>query len=141
MSIEKDFIQREIQRLNLLLTGLIKKVKGLQLNNSPIEIEKTNEVLKSEFNLSLKKLSTIKNSELLKRISELNESHTEKLTELMYEIVINNELPEITEYYDKKKIAENTLLIIDFLNKNSTNFSMNRMSIANVLAKKGLKTE
>jgi hypothetical protein len=53
MEVEKDLILREIQKLTLILTSLINKIGGLNSNNAKSGIEETNEVLKSEFDLTL----------------------------------------------------------------------------------------
>ena len=97
------------------------------------KIEETNETLKTEFDLTLLDITEMQNSELLKRITELHESHTEKLAELIYEIVIKEELPELSKNYDKKELAQKAILIVDFLNDKSKTFSMKRMKIKNAL--------
>lgn len=133
MKVEKDFIEREIQKLNLLLTTLIEKISGLNSNNAKSGIAEVNETLKSEFDLTLQDLTQMENSELVKQVEKLHESHTDKLIELMYQIVIKAELPVSNEDYDKRKIALKTILLIDFLNEKSNTFSMKRMNIKNVL--------
>ena len=133
MEIENDFIKREIQRLNLLLTSLIEKISGINLNSAKSGIEETNEALKSEFDLTLTDFTQMENSEFLKRIKKLHESHTEKLLELIYEIVIKTELPDLSDDYNKMKIAQKGILIIDFLNEETNTFSINRMNIKNAL--------
>jgi hypothetical protein len=75
----------------------------------------------------------MENSELLKHIEEFHKSHIEKLTELMYEIVIKTELPDLSENYDKNKIAQKVILLVDFLNEKTNVFSMKRMNIKNAL--------
>ena len=133
MKVEKDFIKREIQKLTLLLSTLIEKISGLNSNNAESGIKEINEALQSEFDLTLQSLTQMENSELLKQVEKLHESHTEKLAELMYQIVIKAELPDSNEDYDKRKIARKAILLIDFLNEKSYTFSMNRMNIKNVL--------
>ncbi len=133
MKIEKDFIKREIQKLTLLLISLIEKINSLNSSNASSGIEEINEALKSEFDLTLRNLTRMGNSELLKQVEKLHESHIEKLAELMYEIVIKAELPDLNEDYDKQKIARKAILLIDFLNEKSNTFSMKRMNIKNVL--------
>ncbi len=130
MKIEKDFIIREFQRLTLLLTSLIMKISGLNSNNAKNGIEQTNEALKGEFDLTLQKITQMENSDLLKHIKGLHESHVEKLAELMYELIIK---PDIEEYYEKKKLAQKAILLIDFLNEKSKTFSMKRVKIKNAL--------
>ena len=43
------------------------------------------------------------------------------------------ELSELSKNYDQKKIAQKTILIVDFLNEKSKTFSMKRMNIKNAL--------
>ena len=101
LKVEKDFIKREIQKLNLLLTTLIEKISGLNSNNAKSGLEEVNEALKSEFDLTLRNLTQMENSELVKQVEKLQESHTEKLAELMYQIVIKAELPDSNQDNDK----------------------------------------
>ena len=133
MKVEKDLILREIQKLTLILTSLINKIGGLNSNNAKSGIKETNEVLKSEFDLTLRSISQMENSELLKHIEEFHKIHIEKLTELMYKIVIKTELPDLSENYDKNKIAQKIILLIDFLNEKTKVFSIKRMNIKNAL--------
>ena len=92
MEVEKDFIKREINKLNLLLASLIEKISGLNSNNAVIGIEETDKALKSEFDLTLGEMEEMENSDLLNRMDKLHESHIEKLVELMYEVVKNPDL-------------------------------------------------
>jgi len=112
MEVEKDLILREIQKLSLFLTSLIEKIGGLNSNNAISGIEEINVALKSEFDLTLRDLTQMKNFELVKQVEKLYDSHTEKLAELMFEIVMKTELP---------------------LNEKSNTFSMKRMNIKNAL--------
>jgi len=133
MEVEKDLILREIQKLSLFLTSLIEKIGGLNSNNAISGIEEINVALKSEFDLTLRDLTQMENFELVKQVEKLYDSHTEKLAELMFEIVMKTELPDLSEDYDKMKIAQKAILLIDFLNEKSNTFSMKRMNIKNAL--------
>ena len=73
------------------------------------------------------------NSELKECIFKLHESHSEKIAELIYEIVIKKESIDLGENFEKSKIAQKGIIIIDFLNENSTTFSMKRMNMKNEL--------
>jgi hypothetical protein len=131
MEVEKDFIKREIQRLTLLLSALIEKISGLSSKNTKSGIEEVNKALKNEFDLTLLKITKMNNSNLLKHITELHESHIEKLAELMHEIVLKIELSDSN--YNKREIALKGILLINFLNEKSKTFSLKRRNIKNTL--------
>ena len=75
MQQEKDFIQREIQRLTLLLNKLIGKALGLDIDGFDQGIQNIESDLKSEFDLSLREILEMENSELIAHIRELDEHH------------------------------------------------------------------
>lgn len=129
MGIEKDFIQREIQKLVLLLNDLIIKASGLNANNIKNDILVINEALENEFDLSLKKLSQIKSTEFISVIKNLHESHIEKLAELIYTFNIKVKPIKLEENYNKKEIAKKGVVLIDYLNENSKIFSLQRMNM------------
>ncbi|TNJ40919.1 hypothetical protein KFZ70_00560 [Tamlana fucoidanivorans] len=133
MEVEKDLIKREIQKLTLLLNSLIEKISGLNSNSSKSGIEEVNETLKSQFDLSLDRISEIETSELINRIAEFHESHTEKIAELIYEVVMQIESTDFGQHCEKSKLAKKGIIIIDFLNEQSNTFSMKRMNIKNAL--------
>lgn len=133
MKVEKDFIKREIEKISLMLTILIEKVSGLNSSNAKSGIEEVNEFLKSEFDFTLQGLTEMEDSEFLNHIEKLHESHLEKLIELMFEIAVNKELNNVNEDYNKIKIAHKVILLIDFLDKKTSVYSMKRMNIKNEL--------
>ncbi|MFI1770147.1 hypothetical protein [Thalassobellus citreus] len=133
MEVEKDLIKREIQKLTLTINSLIEKICGLNSNNSKSGIKKISEALKSELDLSLDRIIEMEASELIKHISNLHESHTEKIAELIYEIIIKSETVDFGKKYEKNKFIEKGIIIIDFLNEKSKTFSMKRMNMKNAL--------
>ncbi|MDO6758721.1 hypothetical protein Q4566_00795 [Tamlana sp. 2_MG-2023] len=133
MAIEKDLIKREIQKLNLLLTGLIEKIGGRNPDDYKSRIEELNAVLNNEFNMSLNNISEMKASELIKQLSEIEASHTDKIAELIY-LVLKDSLSVDSEVgCYKNKLAANAIVMIDFLNENSQTFSFKRMNMKNEL--------
>lgn len=133
MEVEKDFIKREINKLNLLLASLIEKISGLNSNNAVIGIEETDKALKSEFDLTLGEMEEMENSDLLNRMDKLHESHIEKLVELMYEVVKNPDLVYYGENYKKNEFVQKAILLIDLLDKKSKTFSLKRMKTKSLL--------
>ncbi|MGJ8745094.1 hypothetical protein [Polaribacter sp.] len=133
MEVEKDFIKREIQKLILLLNSLIEKISGINSNNAKSEIGEINEALKSEFDFSLVEIAKMENSDFIEHISKMHESHAEKLSELIYEIVIKTEIVDFGENFKKTKIIKKGITIIHFINENSKTFSLKRMKMLNNL--------
>lgn len=135
MGIEKDFLKRETEKLSLLLSSLIEKISGLNSNNAKNNIEKVNEALINEFDLDIKELPNLKNSELLKRMENIQLSHLEKLAELLYAMVSKSEFIDFNESSSKIKITKKAILLIDLLNEKSSTFSIKRMHMKNALLK------
>ena len=135
MEVKKDFIEREIQKLTLLLIDLIDKIKGLNSNNAESGIQETNKVLKSEFDLTLREIIQMENSELLKYITDLHELHIEKLTELIYEVVRKIYLSdsELSKKQEKEKLVQKSILLLNYLDEKSNIFSIKRMELKNAL--------
>lgn len=127
MQEEKDYIQREIQRLTLLLKKLIGKALGIKSNDFEQEIQNIESDLKNEFDLTLREISEMENSELTKKISGLNEQHLEKLAELI-KVVSENSQNDFG-----KKIAKKGIVILEYLDNNSKTFSIKRMELKNTL--------
>lgn len=127
MQQEKDYIQREIQRLTLLLTKLIGKVLGLNTNDFEKETQNIESALKTEFDLTLKEIAQIEDSALVEKIKGLNEEHLEKLAELI-SVLVNHKQVEYGSGLEEKGIV-----ILNFLESNSKTFSFKRMELKNTL--------
>jgi len=123
----KDYIEREIQRLSLVLSHLISKAFGLFPENSELGIQNIESDLKNEFDLSLRELSQMNNSELLDTIHRLHNSHIEQLVELIVILVKNS------SSYPANKLASKGLLMLNYLEKHSEIFSLKRVSLKNQL--------
>jgi len=133
MENSKDFIEREIQKLTLMLIKLISQVSGANLNDFEIGIKETNDVLKSEFDLTIGEISNMTDFTLIEKIGVLHETHIEKLVELLYEIIKKNDLIEAEKVYDGNKLIEKALLLIEYIDMNSNTFSLKRSNLKNVL--------
>ncbi|MCG2431756.1 hypothetical protein [Aequorivita xiaoshiensis] len=133
MEIEKDYIKREIQKLNLILVSLIDKISGINSSNANNEISSINEVLEKEFDLTLEKISNINTTDLIKHISTLHESHIEKIVKLLYQFVVKIQSLDLKENYELNKTAEKGIIIIEFLNQKSKLFSVERMNMKKTL--------
>ncbi|MCL5245149.1 hypothetical protein M4I21_04970 [Cellulophaga sp. 20_2_10] len=130
---EKDFILREVLRLTLLLKQLISKITGLDSGNVSIGIEETEQSLKSKFDLSIKEISEMSNDDLLKIVQGMNETHVEKLIELVFELIKKIRASNENINLEQSELIKKNILMINLLDENSKTFSMERMSIKNVL--------
>ena len=127
MQQEKDYIQREIQRLTLLLSKLIGKALGLETMDFEQEFQNIESDLKNEFDLSLTEISKMGDLELAEKLNELDKVHLEKLAELIT-VLVNSPQIEFGNGLAKKGIV-----ILDFLDNDSKTFSLKRMELKNTL--------
>lgn len=127
MQQEKDYIQREIQRLTLLLTKLIGKALRLKTEDFEQGILKIESDLKTEFDLTLREIAEMENSVLTVKINGLDEQHLEKLVELT-SVLVENLQGEFG-----KKLARKGIVILDYLDSSSRTFSLKRMELKNTL--------
>jgi hypothetical protein len=129
MQQSKDYLEREIERLSVLLIGLIEKISGSKSENTQDNLDEVSQALKGELDLSISEISQIESSELLNHLSNLQESHIQQLVELLYQLYVKSEQLDM----NKSKIAEKAILLIDYLNENSNTFSLERMDMKNEL--------
>ena len=129
MQQSKDYLMREIERLSVLLIGLIEKISGSKSENTQDELDEVSQALKGELDLSVSEISQIESSELLNHLSNLQESHIQQLVELLYQLYVKSEQLDM----NKSKIAEKAILLIDYLNENLNIFSLERMDMKNEL--------
>ena len=133
MEHSKDFIEREIQKLTLMMINLINQISGANINDFEIGIKATNEALKGQLDLTIGEILNMQNSTLIEKISDLQKVHIEKLVEILYEVIKKNDLIETGKIYDGNKLTEKTLLLLEHIDKNSTTFSLKRLNLKNVL--------
>ena len=133
MEQRNDLILREIEKLGLLLKKLIKNIHNVDSKEIETEINQTNEVLTSEFDLPLSSIIKLNNDELLKKISNLHESHIEKLAELLHEVIKKMNQENKDYGLNRKELTKKAILLIDYIDSNSTTFSIDRMHLKNSL--------
>jgi hypothetical protein len=129
MQQSKDYLMREIERLSVLLIGLIEKISGSKSENTQDNLDEVSQALKCELDLSISEISQIESSELLNHLSNLQESHIQQLVELLYQLYVKSEQLNM----NKSKIAKKAILLIDYLNEKSNIFSLERMDMKNEL--------
>ncbi len=133
MEQRNDLILREIEKLGLVLKKLIKNIHNADSKEIETEINQINETLTSEFNISISSIIKLDDEALLKNINNLHESHLEKLAELLHE-VIKKMNQESKDYgLNRKELTKKAILLIDYIDSNSTTFSIDRMHLKNSL--------
>ena len=126
MQQEKDFLKREIQKLNIFLTNLIAKVIGINTQNSSDEIQNISESLKENFDLTFREIIDLPKDEFYSRIQKLHETHLDKISDLLYECGTVAKSNECFREIDKQKMLLKSIEILDFLDENSNTYSLSR---------------
>ena len=129
----KDFLEREIEKLNLMILKLISLISKSNPNDFENDIKETDEFLKTNFDLTIGEISTMSNSNFIEKIRDLHESHTDKLVELLFEIIEKMDSIETELGFNKHPLIEKSLLLIEYIDNNSTTFSVSRLNIKNTL--------
>ena len=129
----KDFLEREIEKLNLMILKLIILISKSNPNDFENDIKETDEFLKTNFDLTIGEISTMSNSNFIEKIRDLHESHTDKLVELLFEIIEKMDSIETEQGFNKHPLIEKSLLLIEYIDNNSTTFSVSRLNIKNTL--------
>jgi hypothetical protein len=129
MQHSKDYLLRDIEKLSLMLIGLVEKVRGSNANTTSEELEEINTALQSQLDLSLEKISKMKADEFKNHISTLHETHLEQLAELLYQLVLKSDLLELNQGFSTSKTAKKAILLIDALNEKSKTFSIERLEM------------
>ena len=127
----KDFLEREIEKLNLMILKLIILISKSNPNDFENDIKETDEFLKINFDLTIGEISTMSNSNFIEKIRDLHESHTDKLVELLFEIIQKMDSNETEQGFNKHHLIEKSLLLIEYIDNHSTTFSVSRLNIKN----------
>jgi len=129
MQQSKDYLEREIEKLSLMLVSLIEKVTGLNANTASDELDKIDTTLQGELDLNLVKIGEMESEEFLDHISTLHEAHLNYLAELLYRLVLKTESLKLNQKLDTPKIAKKAILLINILDQKSKTFSMERLQM------------
>lgn len=133
MEQSKDFIEREIQKLNLLLAALLNKVSGTNAGDFDMNIQQINEALKEELDLSIEEFSILQQQDLILKLKNLHKIHLEKIAEIFYHVVKNMDVNGEDNQFHRTRLKNNTLILFDYINQHSSTFSLQRMNLKNDL--------
>lgn len=133
MQQEKDYLQREIQKLTLFLTKLISKISGSNLDNIEIDLQQTDQEFQNNFGFSLFELMDLPNEKILDKLKGINQTHLEKITDLLFESVRKANEMDTDSGINIKIFSKKTIFLLDYLDNSSGAYSIDRMNKKNVL--------
>ena len=121
MQEEKDYLQREIERITLFLKTLLRRVAGFTDDNFTPEYDQLEKELQAQIDFSIQDLSYIDTVDLYRKIKSLPLEHVEKLAEIAFQLL---EKRLITS--NPRNFARNVLYMLEYVNKESSVYSLQR---------------
>ena len=132
MEQEKDFLEREIQRLSLVLKTLTGRVLKIDPEGHDSDFEDVNNSLKEEFGFSIESFGELEQPVLINKIKEFQHFQVDELIELLY-LMVKSLNTEWKTHGAKIKSINNITFLIEYLNQHSTTFSLERMRLESSL--------
>ncbi|MDT0651853.1 hypothetical protein [Autumnicola edwardsiae] len=129
MEQSKDFIEREIQKLTLLITMLIGKVNGNEPEDFDETLKEVNEELEEQFGFQLEELEEMDNQKLLMKLNSGNELTIDAFTKLLHQIIFTKDQIRRETTLNVEKLADKALFLLNYMDKTSSTFSMERMKM------------
>ncbi|WP_031427365.1 hypothetical protein [Flavimarina sp. Hel_I_48] len=126
MEYEKDYIQREIQRLSLVLQTLIEKITGASSKIPQDNFNEIDTILNINFDFSIEELINATPRDLNEKLKEIHPAHLEKLIDLLYILINKSEFTTIHSA-NLHKLISIDLILIKILDDRSKDFSIARM--------------
>ena len=125
MQQEKDYLQREIERITLFLKTLLRRFAGLDDENFEEEFHQMETDLQTEFDFSIKAIGELDSEQLKTKLAQLHHSHVEILAEIAFE-VFKKSYHNPTAAINTNRLVLNTLEILYYLDSVSKTFSVQR---------------
>lgn len=132
---KRDFLLREIEKLTQLLKKLLDAVEAFTSDNVEIEFIKINEDLSDCFSFTFEELIEMKNSKLIDRLKNIDETNLELLATLILETTKKLHSINYNSNINTAKLAKKGIEILNFIDDKSKTFSIKRMNIKNELQK------
>ncbi|MBI6119312.1 hypothetical protein [Salegentibacter maritimus] len=133
MQHSKDFLEREIQKLSLLLNSLLNELSGIKPEEQDKTLEEINTALKAEFRISIKDISNLDQAELITKLKKIHHTNLDKMVELYYLMIQNSEESRFQKLLSKPKTIDNIIFLLDYAEKQSSIFSYERMNLKTAL--------
>ncbi len=124
MQEEKDYLQREIERITLFLKTLLRRVAGFSDENLTPEYDQLEKELQVQIDFSLRDLSDMDTMALDEKMVSLPLVHIEKLAEIAFEL-----LKKQSVTVNPRNFARNLLYMLEHINRESSVFSLHRQQM------------
>ena len=126
---QKDYLMREIEKVTQLLMELIRKVSGLTTTNFEYDIKQIDDILITQFDLSLDDIISFDKSKFKERLNTFDKVNIELFAELLSKII--NKINEVgaNKEYNAKELIKKTIILIEYIDAESKTFSMKRKSL------------
>ena len=124
MQEEKDYLQRDIERITLFLKTLLRRVAGFTDVNLTPEYDQLEKELQTQIDFSLQDLSDMDTMDLDQKMASLPLVHIEKLAEIAFEL-LKKQLVTV----NPKNFAGNVLYMLEYINRESSVFSLHRQQM------------
>ena len=135
MEQKKDYLEREIQKLTLMFTSLISKVHGTEAEDLDETIQEINEALGEHFGFQLEELEEMDNQKLLMKLHSGDELTIDAFTKLLHQIIFTKDQITREDTLNIEKLADKALFLLNYMDKTSSTFSMERMKMKEYLQK------
>ena len=129
MQQEKDYLQRDIERITLFLKTLLRKVASLNNEDFQPHYNQFEKELQEQVDFSIRDLNELDEVGLKDILVPLHLTHIENLVEIAYEIFKKSN-PK-----NKKRFVKNVLSMVGYVNEKSDTFSLQRLQIKEELEK------
>ncbi len=124
MQEEKDYLQREIERITLFLKTLLRRVAGFTDENFSPEYDQLEKELQAQIDFSLHDLSDMDTPDLERKMMSLPLVHVEKLAEVAFELLKKQRVT-----VNPRNFARNILYMLEHVNRESSVFSLQRQHL------------
>jgi len=135
MQQSKDFLEREIQKLSLLLNTLFNKMSTIKPEEQDSTLEEINSSLDKEFGLSIEDFHTLKQPELVIKLKNIHHTNLDKIAQLVHLMAQNSENSKFEFLLSKPKTIDNIIFLLDYAAQQSATFSFERMNLKAALQK------
>jgi hypothetical protein len=126
---QRDYLMQQIEQLGQVLAQMLAWLLGLRKKGGgSLELEEIVQTYKSELDIDLEELIQIHETDLitlLRRKNEYFETHLDIVADILHETALNyfrHERPE-----DGKKLLRKAIVILEYLQSSSKNYSIDRM--------------
>ena len=128
---EKDYFLRDIERMTLFLKILLRRIAGLKDENFEPEYDQIEKDLKSQIDFTLGELCDLNQKDLLQKLKGYHISVIEGFIDVAHEFLKKS--PTLSKA-ERSRLAQNILVMLDFVDENSKTFSIQRQSMRTYLA-------